>query len=268
MNSNQATRLSVNLNKLCLLRNARGGDQPDVAEFARLTLDAGADGLTLHPRPDARHATADDVRVFAKLLAKYRTQHPSRHVELNVEGNPFAEARTGYPGLLEIVRASQPDQVTFVPDADGQLTSDHGFDPKQDADTLASIVAAYKPHCGRISVFVDAGHTHLEAFSAIGIDRIELYTGPFSQAHQQQSLHSDVWIHTIAACQQTVKAARHAGLGVNAGHDLDQNNLSDLRTHLGLIDEVSIGHALTVEALRDGWQPTIERYVALCRQTH
>lgn len=259
------TRLSVNLNKLCLLRNARGGDQPNVLEFARMTLDAGADGLTLHPRPDARHATADDVRAFAKLLAEYRKQHPERLVELNVEGNPFAAERSGYPGLLKIVQKNKPDQVTFVPDADGQLTSDHGFDPNQDADTLANIIKAYQPHCGRISVFVDAGHRQLEAFSAIGIDRVELYTGPFAQAHQQQNQHPDVWAHTIAAYQQTVEAARKAGLGINAGHDLDQLNLTDLRQHLGVIDEVSIGHALTVEALRDGWQATVARYAHLCR---
>lgn len=258
------TRLSVNLNKLCLLRNARGGDQPNVAEFAMMTLDAGADGLTLHPRPDARHATANDVRLFAELLTDYRSQNPDRQVELNVEGNPFAATRAGYPGLLDIVRTSQPDQVTFVPDADGQLTSDHGFDPSKDIDTLHNIISAYKPYCGRISVFVDAGHDSLDAFVQIGVDRIELYTGPFAQAHQQKTEQPDVWRKAMSACQQTTQAARIAGLGINAGHDLDQHNLSDLRTYVGGIDEVSIGHALTVEALKNGWHHTIASYVALC----
>ncbi len=244
------TRLSVNLNKIALLRNSRGGNDPDMLRAARTCLDAGAHGLTLHPRPDARHARADDVMALAGLARE-------RGVELNLEGNPFAAPRPGYPGFLALCREARPAQATLVPDDDGQLTSDHGFDFTRDGARLAPLVAALKALGCRVSLFADAGSA-VEAAAATGADRIEIYTGPFAAAHAAGDAGA-----ALAACADTARRARAAGLGVNAGHDLSQHNLRDFLQGIPGIQEVSIGHALVGEALYDGLATTVARYVAL-----
>lgn len=250
-----ATRLSVNLNKIALLRNARGGHVPDPVAAAVTCLDAGAHGITLHPRPDARHARSDDVMALAHLCRQ-------RGVEFNLEGNPFAPPRPGYPGFVELCAQARPDQATLVPDADAQLTSDHGFDFSRDAPALQAPVAALRALGCRVSLFADAGADVAQA-ARIGADRIELYTGPYAQAHAEGHA-GDV----LDALRDTADAACQHGLGVNAGHDLDQANLAALLQALPDVLEVSIGHALVCEALIDGLAPTVRRYLALVSGRH
>jgi len=247
------TALSVNLNKIALLRNSRGESRPSVVEAARIAIDAGATGITLHPRPDQRHALArdvDDVAVFLRAS-------PNRSLELNLEGNPFAPANDrGYPGFCALVERAHAHQATLVPDADAQLTSDHGFDPGRDAARLAPIVARLKRAGARVSVFVDAGASDLDALAGIGVDRVELYTGPYAKAYARGD-------HEAAeAYARTAQAARAAGLGVNAGHDLDQGNVTAFLRRVPGVDEVSIGHALIADALLDGLAETVRRYIA------
>ncbi|QDW66742.1 pyridoxine 5'-phosphate synthase [Luteimonas granuli] len=244
------TRLSVNLNKIALLRNSRGGSEPDVLRAARTCLDAGAHGLTLHPRPDARHARADDVMALAALAS-------GRDVELNLEGNPFAAPRPGYPGFIALCREARPAQATLVPDDDGQITSDHGFDFARDGARLAPVVAQLRALGCRVSLFADAGSA-VEAAAATGADRIEIYTGPFADAHAEGDASA-----ALAACADTARRARAAGLGVNAGHDLSQSNLRDFLAAVPEVEEVSIGHALVGEALYEGLSTTIRRYLEL-----
>ena len=168
-------RLSVNLNKIAVLRNSRGGGEPDILRAATTCLDAGADGITVHPRPDARHTRHDDVLALAALTR-------ARGVEFNLEGNPFAPPREGYAGFLALCELARPAQATLVPDTDAQLTSDHGFDFARDADALAPLVAKLKALGCRVSLFADAG-CDIAAATATGTDRIELYTGPWAEAH-------------------------------------------------------------------------------------
>lgn len=244
------TRLSVNLNKIAVLRNSRGGNAPDVCRAATVCLDAGAHGITVHPRPDGRHIRTADVHALAALTA-------SRGVEFNVEGNPFAPPRPGYPGLLALCEHTRPAQVTLVPDGDGQLTSDHGFDFTRDASALTPLVAAFKQLGCRVSVFADAG-SDVDTARAIGADRIELYTGPWADAFAAGAAHT-----VLPAFVATAERARGAKLGVNAGHDLSQANLEPFLDALGRVDEVSIGHALIDEALYEGLETTVGRYVRI-----
>lgn len=246
------TRLSVNLNKIAVLRNSRGGALPSITEAASVCVHAGVDGLTVHPRPDRRHITAEDVAALAAMIPA--------NVEFNIEGNPFAPARVGYPGLLSLVEAARAAQTTLVPDDDGQLTSDHGFDPSRDASALAPLVRAYRDAGTRVSVFVDAGCTRLQPLVDIGVQRIEIYTGPFAAAVTRGD-HAAA----LAACEATAAAALRCGLGVNAGHDLDQRNLPILRAAIPALAEVSIGHALINDALYAGMHATCRAYLALCR---
>lgn len=248
------TRLSVNLNKVALLRNARGGDDPDILRAAATCLDAGAHGITLHPRPDARHARTDDVLALAGLCRE-------RGVEFNLEGNPFAAPRPGYPGFLALCERVQPDQATLVPDDDGQLTSDHGFDFVADGPRLRAPVTALRDIGCRVSLFADADTGPAVARAAdIGADRIELYTGPYALAHAQGSAAAALQVFTRAA-----RRAADAGLGVNAGHDLSQHNLGEFLAAMPGVLEVSIGHALVGEALYDGLAATVSRYVEIIR---
>jgi len=244
------TVLSVNVNKVAVLRNSRGGDAPSVTAAARAVLAAGAAGVTVHPRPDARHIRAEDVHALAGLVLA--------PAELNIEGNPFAPPRDGYPGLLALVEATRPAQVTLVPDGDGQLTSDHGFDLEREAGKLAPLVAAYRAAGARVSLFVDAGVRGLAQAAAIGVDRIELYTGPFAEAHAAGDASAQ-----LAACAATAREAQAAGLGVNAGHDLSQANLGDFLAGVPGVSEVSIGHALIGEALYAGLEPTVRAYLRI-----
>jgi len=245
------TALSVNLNKIAVLRNSRGGREPDVCRAAMTCLDAGADGLTVHPRPDARHIRADDVHALAALCQQ-------RGVELNIEGNPFAPPRTGYPGLLALCQAARPAQVTLVPDADGQLTSDHGFDFSRDGERLRPLIAAFKALGCRVSVFVDVGNPDVAQAAALGADRVELYTGPYAEAWAAGTPEA-----ALAAAADTARRAQAAGLGVNAGHDLNQANLPAFLAAVPQVLEVSIGHALIGEALYTGLEATVRAYRAI-----
>jgi len=249
------TFLSVNVNKVAVLRNSRGGEEPDVVHAAQACLDAGAHGITVHPRPDARHIRADDVYALAELTR-------ARGVEFNLEGNPFAPARPGYPGFLSLCEQVRPAQATLVPDSDGQLTSDHGFDFVRDHAALRPLVAALKAMGCRVSLFADAhgegSHHGLEQAAAIGADRIELYTGPYAQAHACGEASP-----MLARFAEVAARARAAGLGVNAGHDLSQGNLGDFLRAVHPVLEVSIGHALIGEALYAGLDATVRSYLAI-----
>ena len=244
------TLLSVNLNKIAVLRNSRGGACPDLRAAAETVIAAGCGGITVHPRPDQRHIRPDDVRLLAELCRD--------RVEFNIEGNPFAPPRAGYPGLLALVEETRPSQVTLVPDGDGQLTSDHGFDLARDDAGLAPLVSAFASLGCRVSLFVDCGATRLEHAAAIGAARIELYTGPYAEAYA----HGDA-ATALAACLETAQRAQAAGLDVNAGHDLDQANLAALLRAVPCIREVSIGHALIGEALHAGLHQTVSAYLRL-----
>jgi pyridoxine 5-phosphate synthase len=244
------TLLSVNVNKIAVLRNSRGGDQPDVCAAAETCIAAGAHGITVHPRPDQRHIRPGDV-IAIKAMLKGR-------VEFNIEGNAFAPSRGDYPGLLALVRAARPQQCTLVPDTDAQLTSDHGFDLRADAARLAPLIAELKSSGCRVSLFVDAEATDLGRAAEIGADRVEIYTGPYASAHAR-----DDFARELDACVRCAESARAAGLGVNAGHDLSQSNLAALKAAIPFLAEVSIGHALISEALYAGLDATVRAYLRL-----
>ncbi|MFC5570825.1 pyridoxine 5'-phosphate synthase [Lysobacter yangpyeongensis] len=248
------TVLSVNVNKIAVLRNSRGGREPDVVRAARACLDAGAHGITVHPRPDARHVRADDVYALAELTREYG-------VEFNLEGNPFAPPRAGYPGFLALCEQVRPAQATLVPDGDAQLTSDHGFDFARDATALRPLVAQLKAmHC-RVSLFADADGEDpddMRRAAAIGADRIELYTGPYAEAHAAGDAAP-----MLARFAAAARRAQTAGMAVNAGHDLSQDNLGDFLAAVPNVQEVSIGHALIGEALYAGLEATVRRYLAI-----
>lgn len=245
------TVLSVNLNKIAVLRNARGGAEPDMSRAAETCIAAGCGGITVHPRPDRRHVTAEDVAVLAELTRN--------RVEFNIEGNPFAAPRAGYPGFVELVRRARPSQATLVPDSDGQLTSDHGFDLVRDAPKLAPLVADLSAIGCRVSLFVDVGIAEgFDEARDIGVARIELYTGPYAHAFAGGDC-----AHELSRCTDTARRAGAAGLGVNAGHDLNQQNLGTFQHAIPSLAEVSIGHALISEALYDGLDRTVRNYLTI-----
>lgn len=248
------TLLSVNLNKIAVLRNSRGGDEPDILRAAQTCIEAGCGGITVHPRPDQRHVRPDDVRALAALLRG--------RVEYNIEGNPFAGARGSYPGLIALAREVRPTQVTLVPDSDGQITSDHGFDPQaqDDLDKLRPLVDELRGIGCRVSVFVDAGASGFEHLAAIGVQRIEIYTGPYAHAFAEGDAR-----HALASCAETARRAQQAGLAVNAGHDLSQANLGAFHAAIPGLAEVSIGHALIGEALYEGLATTVRNYLQILR---
>ena len=249
------TALSVNVNKIAVLRNSRGGLQPSVWQAANTAIRAGAQGITVHPRPDQRHITPDDVDTLAVLCR-------SQQVEYNIEGNPFAPARDSYPGLMELIRRNHPTQVTLVPDSDGQLTSDHGFNLQRDAERLLPYIQQLQQWGVRVSIFMDAGTPDLALAKQLGVDRIELYTGPFAEQFELDDASQ-----ALALCRQTAEHAQALGIGVNAGHDLSQENLSKFLLNVPNVLEVSIGHALIGEALYDGLEPTVKKYLAICNAT-
>jgi pyridoxine 5-phosphate synthase len=245
------TVLSVNVNKIAVLRNSRGGSAPDIVRAARVCLDAGAHGITVHPRPDARHIRHDDVLALAQVCREYG-------VEFNLEGNPFAPPRAGYAGFHALCAQVRPAQATLVPDSDAQLTSDHGFDFARDGKRLRPHVAALKALGCRISLFVDCGDPQLMQAAAVGADRVELYTGPYAEAFAAGDARQ-----ALQACADSVRMAQSAGLGVNAGHDLSQSNLGAFLDAVPRVQEVSIGHALIDEALYAGLDATVRAYVRI-----
>ncbi|NHN37468.1 pyridoxine 5'-phosphate synthase [Pseudomaricurvus alcaniphilus] len=254
MPSQPATALSVNLNKIALLRNSREGNYPSVLQHAQICLDAGADGITVHPRPDQRHIRPHDVTELADMI------RPLKDIEFNVEGNPFAGRHGSYPGFMALVQSSRPDQCTLVPDSDEQLTSDHGFDLIQSGARLAPIIAELHALGCRVSLFMDPLPEQIELAKQVGADRIELYTGPYAAAFLQRAPNLDELFEQYCLAAQTASAL---GLGVNAGHDLNLLNLPRFRRLPGLL-EVSIGHALTVDSLALGMSTAVQRYKAIC----
>lgn len=238
------TRLSVNLNKIALLRNARTLGIPSVTRAATIALDAGAHGITVHPRPDARHIRIEDVRELAGLLRS----RPA--AEFNIEGNPFE-------GLVAIAREVMPQQCTLVPDEPGAVTSDHGWDIDRDGARLRPLIAELKSAGIRVSLFMDPEPAAMAAVRELGADRIELYTEPYARAFGSAKERAEVEKYAAAA-----RAAQQAGLGINAGHDLNQQNLPRFLTGVPGVLEVSIGHALVADALEAGLAATVRGYLA------
>jgi pyridoxine 5-phosphate synthase len=245
------TALSINLNKVALIRNSREGNYPDVVEHAKLCIENGADGITVHPRPDQRHIRPDDVRRLAALVK------PIASIEFNVEGNPFAAAIGSYPGFIELAEETNPEQCTLVPDGDDQLTSDHGFDLHSSGEKLRPIIMQLKALGMRVSLFMDPDLEQIELAKQIGADRIELYTGPYAAAWGSDQLEGIFQEHVAAA-----ELATRLGMGVNAGHDLNLDNLAKFASIPNLL-EVSIGHAFTVDSLAMGMPKAVQAYKAL-----
>ena len=243
------TALSVNLNKVALLRNSRGGVLPDPLAAARVAIAAGCQGITLHPRPDLRHARPDDAHALRALCTS---------VELNLEGNPYAGADGRYPGFMQLLEACSPEQATLVPDADAQLTSDHGWDLRAEGARLRPLIARLRAAGIRVSLFLDVDSPDIERDAEIGAQRIELYTGPYAHA----ALAGDAGAQ-LDACARAAERAAAVGLELNAGHDLDQRNLGPLLRQVPTSREVSIGHALIGEALFDGLELTVRRYLGV-----
>ncbi|MEO5685724.1 MAG: pyridoxine 5'-phosphate synthase [Burkholderiaceae bacterium] len=235
--------LSVNVNKVAHLRNTRHLGVPSVARAATLCLQAGAQGITVHPRPDERHIRAGDVHELHALLKQWP------EAEYNIEGNPFQN-------LMDFIRAVRPDQATFVPDSEDQFTSDHGWDLARDSNRLRPMIEECHALGVRVSLFMDPLPEAMAQVRAVGADRIELYTETYASAHGTPR-QADV----LAGFTRTAAAALALGLGVNAGHDLNLANLTDFIRAVPGVDEVSIGHALVADALEYGMADTVHRYL-------
>lgn len=242
--------LSINLNKIALLRNSRSGNYPDLISHARTAIAAGTDGITVHPRTDQRHIRPADILDLKKLLTKFPA------IEFNIEGNPFAGLNGSYPGFLSLIEQSLPHQCTLVPDSDTQLTSDHGFDLKKDGDRLKPIIQNIQSLGIRVSLFMDPDLDQISRAAELGAERIELYTGPFAEAFLQAPNGTQAKSIFDQHCRAS-EHAHHLGLGVNAGHDLNLNNLL-LYRQLPHLQEVSIGHALIVDAIDMGFSKTVK----------
>ena len=236
------TALSVNVNKVALVRNTRHLGIPSVTRAAQLCLEAGAQGITVHPRPDERHIRAQDVTELAVLLKDWP------QAEFNIEGNPTQN-------LMAFIRQVLPTQATFVPDAEDQFTSDHGWRFPQDAERLKPLIAECRQLGVRVSLFMDADPAQMAAARSVGADRIELYTEPYAAAWgtPQQAVQLERY-------RAAAQAALDVGLGVNAGHDLNRDNLADFLAGVPGVLEVSIGHALIADALELGYGDTVVAY--------
>jgi|SRR6218665_495274 len=232
------TKLSVNINKIATLRNSRGGNNPDVVKSAIDIQSFGADGITVHPRPDERHIRYDDVREIKKIIT----------TEFNIEGNCREQK------FVDLVLETAPDQVTLVPDVLGQLTSDHGWDTITNKDYLKEIIAVFKNAGIRVSIFVDPVAEMVKGAAATGTDRIELYTEGYARHFAADKA---IAVKDYVAAAQT---AKELGLGLNAGHDLDLQNLQYFKQQIPWLNEVSIGHALISDALYYGLENTIQMY--------
>ncbi|HIJ53726.1 MAG TPA: pyridoxine 5'-phosphate synthase [Planctomycetes bacterium] len=241
------TKLSVNLNKIALLRNQRNIGIPDVLESAKTVIKAGAHGVTVHPRPDERHIRYDDARQLKKMLT----------VEFNIEGNPF----TGK--LMELLHELKPDQATLVPDTPGANTSDHGWNLHQDKERLLPVIRELKDLGIRVSLFMDPDTTGIRMAGEIGADRIELYTEPYARAFRT----NENVAQTLERFAAAAGFANEIGLGLNAGHDLNLKNLGKFCSTVPGILEVSIGHALIAEALQTGLYNTVKEYLKVLAQS-
>jgi pyridoxine 5-phosphate synthase len=249
MTAHTRTALSVNLNKVALVRNTRHLGIPSVTRAAQLCLSAGAHGITVHPRPDERHIRPQDVWDLAELMRDW----PGR--EFNIEGNPFHN-------LMDVAQTvcrlgGRVDQLTFVPDSEGQFTSDHGWSFPADADRLRPLIAQAQALGARVSLFMDADASAMAAARAVGADRVELYTEPYAAAWHGPERTAQLQRFALAA-----QAAIDAGLGVNAGHDLNLDNLAAFAQAVPGLQEVSIGHALIADALERGYSATVAEYLA------
>ena len=233
------TRLSVNVNKIATLRNARGGTEPNVVDAAVRIQQFGAQGITVHPRPDGRHITYADVRALKPVV----------HTEFNIEGYPSDD-------FVALVCEVQPAQVTLVPDAPDVLTSNAGWHVTDHADLLRDVLATFKEHGIRTSLFIETDQAQIEAAAAVGADRIELYTESYAVQHR------DLGAEAAAPYAEAARLAHQAGLGVNAGHDLNLDNLADFGREVPHLDEVSIGHALIADALYLGLSNAVAQYRA------
>lgn len=233
------TKLSVNINKIATLRNARGGNTPDVLKFAMDCERYGAQGITVHPRPDERHIRYEDVKALKPLLS----------TEFNIEGNPKEQK------FMDLVLKTCPAQVTLVPDAEGQLTSNHGWDTITHKSYLTEIIAEFKKAGIRTSIFVDANTKMVEGAKETNTDRIELYTESYAREY---TINKE---NAIAPFVMAAEMARELELGINAGHDLSLENLNYFATHVHGLLEVSIGHALISDALYFGIENTIQLYL-------
>lgn len=237
------TKLSVNINKFATLRNARGGNNPDVIKSAIDALQFGADGVTVHPRPDERHIRYDDVRDIKKIIPV------GRGAEFNIEGNCTEQK------FIDLVLETKPDQVTLVPDTLGQLTSDHGWDTIKNKEYLQNIIAVFKKMGIRVSIFVDPDIRMVEGAAITGTDRIELYTEGYAKQFAKGNKQNAITPYILAA-----KKAKELHLGLNAGHDLDLQNLQYFKQQIPWLDEVSIGHALICDALYLGYENAVQLY--------
>lgn len=243
------TKLSVNINKVATLRNARGGNNPDVLRVAQDCERYGAQGITVHPRPDQRHIRYQDVRDL----------HPLLTTEFNIEGNPISE-------FIALVLENRPTQVTLVPDGHDQITSNHGWDTRTHLNFLTDVTARFHEAGIRVSIFVGADETMVDYAARAGADRVELYTEPYAAGYAKASLldgfHAEfARAAAIAPFIRAAKAARDFGLGLNAGHDLSLQNLAYYKQQIPWTDEVSIGHALICDALYLGLEKTIQCYL-------
>lgn len=233
------TRLSVNINKFGTLRNSRGGNNPDVVKVATDVELFGGDGVTVHPRPDERHIRYEDVYNIKKIVT----------TEFNIEGNPREQK------FVDLVLDVKPDQVTLVPDAEGQLTSDHGWDTIVNKDYLVDIISVFKNAGIRVSIFTDPDLKMIEGAAATGTDRIELYTEGYARLYAAGDKMAAIEPYVTSA-----EKAKELGLGLNAGHDLDIHNLAFFKKNIPWLDEVSIGHALICDAIYWGFENTIQMY--------
>lgn len=246
--------LSVNLNKIALLRNSRGSNYPNLENFALKALDMGAEGITLHPRPDHRHATSDDVLHLSKIVKDYGA-------EFNIEGNPFEEKSGDYLGFNELIKICEPTQATLVPDTLDQITSDHGWTSGDHDENLMSTILLLRSYANRVSLFIDPNIESVDYAKSVAADSIELYTEDYANSYKSDDVSS---FGLVEGYKEVIIHAKSLGLRVNAGHDLNLENLPALKA-LNLIDEVSIGHAIIVDALNFGFEDTIKRYIQIIK---
>ncbi|KAA3638567.1 MAG: pyridoxine 5'-phosphate synthase [Bacteroidetes bacterium] len=232
------TRLSVNINKVALIRNARGSNLPDLVQVAKDCEEFGAQGITVHPRPDERHIRYDDIPVLKEIVT----------TEFNIEGNPT-------PQFMDMVLQHKPDQCTLVPDDPGALTSDHGWDTIKHKDFLKDVIGRLQEKGIRVSIFLDPEEAQVAGAKEVGADRIEFYTGPYAEGYHQDREKA---IHDFV---KAAKKANEIGIGINAGHDLNLDNLAYFHQMMPGLLEVSIGHALICDALYYGLKNTIQLYL-------